>query len=443
MKICKKHTKNRISIAKLVFICFSVIFCTSCSGDNDTAPDPTPSLSGISPTRGPKTTIVTINGSNFGTNTDAVTVFFNEVEAEVQSVGNDRITALVPPRAFTGIVKVVINGTDLTGPEFTYVITDILVSTIAGSTEGFADGTGANAQFSFPQEVAVDAQGNIYVADAWNHKIRKITPSGVVSTLAGSTEGFVNGTGANAQFFLPRGIDVDAQGKIYVGDTSNHSVRKITLDDVVSTLAGSTAGFKDGMGANAQFFQPSGIAVDAQGNIYVADTRNHKIRKITSDGEVSTLAGSIKGFGDDTGDKARFDSPVGIAVDAEGTLYVADAGNHRIRKITPDGTVSTLAGSTQGFEEGTGANAQFSSPHGVVVDTQGSIYVADTDNHIIRKITEDGMVSTLAGSTQGGFADGTGADAQFLLPSGIAVDAQGTMYVTDENNHKIRKIVQD
>uniref|UniRef100_UPI003743F19A hypothetical protein n=1 Tax=Psychroflexus aurantiacus TaxID=2709310 RepID=UPI003743F19A len=233
---------------------------------------------------------------------------------------------------------------------------------MAGSTSGFADGTGRSAQFSKPYGVAVDASGTVYVADYNNHRIRKTTPAGVVSTLAGSTQGFADGTGSSAQFSKPYGVAVDASGNVYVADFNNHRIRKTTPAGVVSTLAGSTSGFADGTGSSAQFSKPYGVAVDASGNVYVADFNNHRIRKTTPAGVVSTLAGSTQGFADGTGSSAQFNYPIGVAVDASGTVYVADANNHRIRKITPAGAVSTLAGSTYGFADGTGISAQFANP---------------------------------------------------------------------------------
>lgn len=447
MKSLKNSTKDNIKTIVSLFVFSVTIFFMACSDDdNGTVPEPepklTPILSGISPTSGPKATDVIISGANFGTDKSAVSVFFNEIEAEVQSVANDKISALVPPRAFTGTVKVMINSTTLTGPEFIYVISDIQVSTLAGSTQGFVDGTGATARFYSPNGIAIDAEGIVYVADRSNNKIRKITSEGDVSTLAGSTAGFAEGTGANAKFNAPIGVAVDVEGTVYVTDAANHKIRKITPEGVVSTLAGSTQGLADGPGATAQFNTPYGVAVDPQGILYVADTGNHRIRKVTSEGVVSTLAGNIQGFAEGTGTNAQFNTPRRVEVDAQGTVYVADESNSRIRKITPEGVVSTLAGSTQGLAEGTGTNAQFSLPRGVTVNAQGTIYVADASNHRIRKITPEGVVSTLAGSTEG-FGDGTGADAQFSVPLGVAVSAQGIIYVTDALNHRIRKITQE
>jgi sugar lactone lactonase YvrE len=314
-----------------------------------------------------------------------------------------------------------------------------LVTTFVGSTFGSTDGVATAAQFYYPYGVAVDAAGSVYVADTSNHRIRKITPAGAVSTLAGSTQGFASGVGAAAQFNSPYGVAVDAAGNVYVADNSNHRIRKISPTGVVSTLAGSTSGYADGTGTVAQFNFPSGVAVDAAGNVYVADTSNHRIRKITSAGAVTTLAGSTSGYADGTGTVAQFNTPRGVAVDAAGNVYVADTVNHRIRKITPAGAVTTLAGSTSGYADGTGTVAQFNSPYGVAVDAAGNVYVADTSNRRIRKITSAGAVTTLAGSTFG-FGDGVGAAAQFNTPRGVAVDAAGNVYVADTNNYRIRKI---
>lgn len=315
------------------------------------------------------------------------------------------------------------------------------VTTLAGSTVGFADGTGTSAQFNGPYGVAIDASGNIYIGDRFNNKIRKITSEGVVSTLAGSTQGFTDGTGVTSQFNYPRGVATDAAGNIYVADSGNNRIRKITPEGLVSTLAGSTVGFVDGIGAAAQFNDPGGVATDAVGNVYVADHYNNKIRKITPEGLVSTLAGSTQGFADGTGAAAQFNHPNGVATDVAGNVYVSDTYNYIIRKITPLGVVTTLAGSTQGFADGIGASAQFNLPIRLATDAAGNVYIADSNNNKIRKITPEGVVSTLAGSTKG-FADGTGASALFNGPVAVATDASGNVYVADMINNKIRKITQ-
>jgi sugar lactone lactonase YvrE len=283
-----------------------------------------------------------------------------------------------------GLVGTIVNGHDYDHNASTKCFLS-MVTTLAGSTLGSADG--ALAQFNTPTGVAVDAAGNVYVADQGNHRIRKITPAGIVTTLAGSTAGFADGTGTAAQFDSPDGVAVDTAGNVYVADLGNHRIRKITPASVVTTLAGSGApGSADGTGAAAQFNFPAGVAVDSAGNVYVADTSNQVIRKITPAGVVTTLAGSGAGSLNGTGAAAQFNLPRGVAVDAAGNLYVADQGNHLIRKISPAGVVDVVAGSTAGIADGTGPAAQFNNPRGVAVDTAGNLYVADRNNHLIRKI---------------------------------------------------------
>jgi sugar lactone lactonase YvrE len=328
------------------------------------------------------------------------------------------------------------------------------VTTLAGSTnDGHADGQGTVASFSGPNGVAVDAIGNIYVADGNNNAIRKITPAGLVSTIAGGgpTAGHADGQGAMASFYGPTGVAVDASGNIYVADIYNNEIRKITPTGLVTTIAGSTtSGHADGQGTAASFNVPTGIAVDAVGNIYVADYGNNEIRKITPTlkaGQlvyvVSTLAGSTttRGHTDGQGTVASFNGPAGVAVDASGNIYVADYGNNEIRKITPAGLVSTIAGSINyGKADGQGTTASFNGPNGVAVDASGNIYVADASNNEIRKLTPTGLVSTIAGSTTTGHADGQGAAASFYGPNGVAIDASGNIYVADTYNNEIRKI---
>ncbi|AOZ02058.1 hypothetical protein BKK81_22265 [Cupriavidus sp. USMAHM13] len=320
------------------------------------------------------------------------------------------------------------------------------VSTLAGSTTaGAADGSGTAASFKSPYGVALDTSGNLYVTDSGNSEIRMITPAGVVTTLAGSTtSGSTDGTGAAASFSGPNGIAVDAGGNVYVADANNNKIRKIAPGGVVTTLAGSgTAGFANGTGAAASFRNPHGVAVDAGGNVYVADSGNNQIRKITPLGVVTTLAGSsTAGSADGTGASASFSNPLGVAVDASGNVYVADTGNSRIRSITPiGGVVTTLAGSsTFGFVDGTGTAAVFQFPYALALDARGNVYVADTDNSAIRKVTAAGVVTTLAGSGKTGSANGYGKAASFWGATGIAVDASGTIYVADMNNNQIRLI---
>jgi hypothetical protein len=260
-------------------------------------------------------------------------------------------------------------------------------------TPGSSDGTGSAAQFSEPEGVAVDSVGNVYVADTDNNTIRKVTPAGVVTTLAGlaGSIGSVDGTGSAARFFLPWGVALDSAGNVYVADTANYTIRKMTPAGVVTTLAGMAAsyGSVDGTGSVARFNLPSGVAVDSASNVYVADELNYTIREVTPEGVVTTLAGlaGTADYADGTGSAARFSAPWGVAVDSKGDVFVADAYNHTIRKVTPDGVVTTIGGVARvsGWADGLGSSARFHYPHGVSVDGAGNVYVADGLNHRITK----------------------------------------------------------
>jgi sugar lactone lactonase YvrE len=315
-----------------------------------------------------------------------------------------------------------------------------------GSTLDHTDGTGTNARFFNPTGAAVDAAGNIYIADAGDHTIRKVTAGGVVATLAGTSgqPGSADGTGTAATFLYPYALAVDGAGNVYVADSGNMNIRKVTAAGVVTTLAGfpGQTGSADGTGSAARFNAPQGIAVDGAGNVYVSDTNNSTIRLISPAGMVTTLAGSADKTGsvDGSGNSARFNYPFGITVDGGGNVYVADFENSTIRKIT-GGNVTTLAGSPQqaGSADGQGNAAQFNHPEGVSVDGAGNVYVIDTSNQTVRKISPGGSVSTLAG-TPGltGQADGLGWAARFFYPGGIAVDGAGNVYVADTGNHSLR-----
>ena len=399
---------------------------------------PTPVISAFSPDSGVAgLTTVTLTGNNFGVTANETIVNFNGTLATITASSDTQLTTELPMGATTGKITVAARGTTgISTNDFTVIL--VTVSTFAGSVEGYADEKGAKARFNFPAGIAIDHSGNIYVADVFNCKIRKIASDGNVTTLAGSTEGSADGQGVNAQFYYPRGVGVDADGNVYVADSYGHKIRKITPDGMVSTLVGTTQGFADGQGSQAKFDSPMAVAADSSGNIYVSDFNNNKIRKITPDGTVSTLAGSTQGFADGKGANAQFYNPYGIALDGGGNVYVTDR-NYKIRKITPDGNVSTLAGSTEGFADGKGTNAQFDYPAGIAMDNSGNIYVTDVVNSKIRKVTPDGTVSTLAGGP--GYADGQGGNAGFASPLGIAVDGSGNLYVADTQNQLIRKIV--
>jgi sugar lactone lactonase YvrE len=325
-----------------------------------------------------------------------------------------------------------------------------VVTTFAGSSgqPGSTDGSGSSARFLYPYAIAVDASGNVYVADSGNQNIRGISPGGNVYTIAGTAgvAGSTDGTGVAALFNLPQGITVDAAGNIYVSDTNNSTIRKITAGGVVSTLAGAAGqtGGADGAGASARFSYPFGLAADALGNIYVADFDNDAVRKVTPGGSVTTLAGSAgtSGSVDGQGSAARFNHPEAVSVDAAGNVYVIDTSNQTVRMITAGGSVTTLAGmpSIGGRADGTGAAARFFYPGGIASTSSGSVYVADTGNHAIRAMASPGVVTTLAGGAgQMGSVDGTGAQALFAYPYGLAVDGAGNLFIADSGNNTIRK----
>jgi sugar lactone lactonase YvrE len=332
------------------------------------------------------------------------------------------------------------------------------VSTLAGLPDsGSADGAGLTARFYLPTSLAVDGSGNVFVADSENDIIRKISPAGEVATLAGSPQspGTADGNGSQALFFKPFGVAVDALGNVFVADTYNQTVRQISPGGATATIAGlaGTAGFRNGPAVPgapgaALFNYPYGITVDVNENVYVADALNNMIRKIAH-GSVTTLAGGgSSGSLDGTGANALFSVPVALAADAAGNLYVADYGNDLIRRVTPQGVVTTLAGTagTSGAANGVNNNASFFQPSGIAVDGAANLYVADTGNDLIRKITPDAAgvnwtVSTLAGAAgQLGDLDGAGSAARFYLPQGAAVDGLGNVYAGDSLNRTIRKI---
>ncbi|WP_183575408.1 NHL repeat-containing protein [Mucilaginibacter sp. X5P1] len=311
------------------------------------------------------------------------------------------------------------------------------VSTLAGSIAGgFFDGSGPSALFANPQGVVADAQGNVYVADGFNNRIRKITPAGVTTTYAGDgNAGFLNGPAATAEFYAPQGIAIDAQGNLFVADLGNNVIRKISTAGVVSTFCGNgTRGYVNGADTLAEFNNPQGLCVDASGNVFVADRSNNLVRKITAAGVASNFAGSGAAYYfNGTGSDNSFNGPKGVAVDASGNVYVADAGNYSIRKITPAQVVTTVAGSpVQTTIVGT--------PAGISIDSKGNLYITDQGGRIL-EITTSNILYILAGTAStAGYVDGTGTAAKFSSPQGITIDNKGNIYVADYNNNIIRTV---
>ncbi len=402
---------------------------------------------------------------------------------------------------FTRLPKIVLSlaGT-LIGGSVKAQEAPIYFDTLAGWSggRGTADGQGPDARFHHPNAVAVDQLGNIYVADLYNYTIRKITPAGEVSTLAGKAgvSGAVDGFREQARFHQPTAVAVDLVGNIFVADGAGHVVRKVSPTGQVVTIAGKSGepGALDGLGSAARFSYPAGVAVDASGNVYVGDYWNFAVRRISPEGLVTTWAGRLgtEGMVDGAGNDARFyhasaltfdragnlyvvDEGVGwsdmsdvrkitpagvvttltsgqrrilrgIAVDAQGTVYVSDAGSATIRRLTPAGEAEPFAGGgwppPEG-KDGQGAVANFKRPTGMAINLAGNLLVADRDHHTIREVTPSAFVTTLAGAveySQRGFRDGIGSTARFDSPSDVELDAAGNVFVADRGNHVIRKI---
>jgi len=328
-------------------------------------------------------------------------------------------------------------------------------TTLAGSTTaGSADGTGAAASFSGPEALAIDRAGNLFVSDKGNFTIRQVVvATGVVTTLAGSprNSGTADGTGAGARFLRPKGLASDGTGNLFVADTDNHTIRRIvTATGVVTTLAGSPQGLSstDGPLASARFTQPKGLASDGTGNLFIADTGNHTIRRVAvAAGQVTTLAGSpgVNGNSDGTGTDARFSYPQAPAGDGAGNLFVCGSA-HTLRKVvTATGVVTTLAGLTgnTGAIDGTGPDARFNFPQGLASDGSGNLFVADTLNHVVRKVVvATGVVTTVAGSPGvTGSTDGAEAAARFSSPTAVTSDGAGNLLIADTGNNTIRKLI--
>jgi sugar lactone lactonase YvrE len=331
-----------------------------------------------------------------------------------------------------------------------------IITTVAGTGTYSYSGDGGpavNAQLNQPKGVAVDPLGNIYIADYNNSRIRLVNTAGNISTFAGngsSGSGGDGGPATSASFAYSNAVAIDASGNVYITDAGNNRVRKINSSGIISTFAGNgTNGFGGDGGAatSAQLNNPIGLAVDANGNVYIADAYNHKIRKVNTSGVISTYVGTTAGFSGDGGPStgAQIDQPTGIAIDKLGNLYIADNSNNRIRKVNSLGIISTIAGTgSYGFsgDGGNATNANLANPNSVAADTSGNIYFSDYANDRVRKISKAGIISTLAGTFVSGYNGdgGLASNAELYRPEGVAVDLYGNVYIADKLNHRIRKV---
>lgn len=331
------------------------------------------------------------------------------------------------------------------------------ITTIAGTgvNGSLGDGSAATAaQLSFPVRVIFDAAGNLYIADHTNHRIRKVTPAGIISTCVGTgTAGFGGdgGLATAAQISFPVGVVFDAVGNMYIADRNNNRIRKVNTSGIISTVAGTVgAGFggDGGQATSAQLSNPFGVAVDAAGNIYIGDSNNNRIRKVNTSGIISTIAGTISaGFSGDGGPatSAQLNFPTGVRVDAAGNVYITDFNNNRLRKIDLSGNMSTVAGTATGGFSGDGAAAnlaQLNTPYDVNFDISGNVYIVDSGNNRVRKINSAGIISTIAGTISAGFSGdgGLATSAQLSNPAGVAFDGTGNVFIADYNNNRIRKV---
>lgn len=409
-------------------------------------------ITSIDPEEGETGDTIAISGVGFSATLADNTVSFagetDPVAAEIITASDTLLEVKIPDGAITGPVSVTVGGETVTSGEFivsanggggegTYMVT-----TFAGTNgNGFNDGVPAGeASFNQPFDLAVDSEGNVYVGDTRNHRVRKIAADGsLVTTFAGGgcddpSQGcYKDGSGTAAGFYQPSGLAFDSEGNLYVTDNQNHRLRMIAPDGTVTTIAGNgSKGVKDGTGGDAQFSSPYAVYVNPDGEIFVSDFAGHTIRKVTPAGEVTVYAGQANSAGQDDGEKlaATFDGPVPITGDADGNLYIGDFGSGLIRKIASDGQVTTLAGT----------NDEFGEPAGLAFK-DGVLYVADREQNKIFKVSESGEVSLVAGTDTSGGKNGEGSVAQFDGPNGLAFDKDGNLLVTEHgSNGRIRKI---
>lgn len=335
------------------------------------------------------------------------------------------------------------------------IINTIAGNTVAGySGDG---GFATSAKLNSPHGIAVDKLGNIYISDYYNHVVRKVNALGIISTFAGNTVAGYSGDGGNAtsaKLNYPTDIAIDKFGNVYIADKNNSVIRKINTSGIISTFAGNNlVGYSgDGGGASsAKLYYPSGVAVDTLGNIYIADNYNHTIRKVNTSGIISTIAGNtVAGYSGDGGfaSSAQLNYPWGVAVDAIGNVYIADKSNNVIRKINTSGIISTIAGNTVAGYSGDGGNAtsaKLNVPYFIAIDAAGNIYITDAFNMVIRKINTLGIISTFAGNTVAGYMGdgGNATSANLDHPHGIAMDTTGNVFIADSFNNVIRKVNKD
>lgn len=453
-----------------VFLLIAVVFAACKDNQENTTPS-NPAISSVVPSTAMANQVVSIKGKRFSNKVSENIVKFLGVNAEVLTASDTLLTVVVPAEGSTGTVTITVGNKTSKGPIFTYGIADeeeeeeydYVTSTYAGTGVAGGDvGPIASdlAKFSTPNGVAIDpTTGDLIVTNRGTHSISRVTKAGIVTRIAGGTSGNVDGALSAARFNGPYKSVVDKLGNIYVADFANHKIRKIDLStNTVSTLAGSgAAGFSDGQGSAAKFSSPAGVAVDDNLNVYVADAANHAIRKISPTGKVITLVGGVgDGIVDGFWPYSSVSRPTDLCMGKDGFLYSADRYGQRIRKINVNtGEIITIAG-TGGSKNNAGAvldgevmKARFDNPWGIDIDKEGTIYVselgysADAANTI--RMIKNGKVTTIGGDAKdlpGSLVNGIQGVSRFKNPSDIAVDNDGVIYVGDQSNQVIRKIVK-
>jgi hypothetical protein len=424
----------------LLVLILVVVSLISCKKNSQSSNSGQVQFIGISRYSGAYDTTVTIYAKNFSSQD---TIELNGVPCPIVSIHDDSIVITIPKGAGSGAFTITNGTTTVTGPSFNFAYSSY-VTTIAGSKDsGSIDGTGLSATFFFLSDVVIDPAGTLFTTEySDSSRVREINSAGVVTTFAGTGQrGSLNGAAGIAEFEQLTGIAIDAAHNLYVSDYFNQRIREISPSGVVSTLAGNgSAGLVDGPASTANFNGPTGIAVDSAGNVYVADNGNNAVRRISVDGNVTTLTSNgWVALANSNQLHSAFSFPWGLCLDHQGNLLLGDKGY--IWKITLNGSLSVFAGvGAPGYADGPVNNAQFQSIEGLVVDNRGNVYAADAGNYIIRQINANGAVSTFAGvQGQGREAiDGPWQTAQFVSLEGLAMDNQGNIYVSDD--YRMREI---
>lgn len=450
---------------KILYIFLTLaVMLTACKKSGSENVPTNPSISSIVPAVAQANQVVAINGKRFSKNAADNVVKFSGVSAEIVSATETVLMVTVPANGSTGNVTITVNNQTSKGPVFTYGVAgndpveyEYITSTYAGAgVAGNTLGPLLEAQFTTLEGVALDeSTGDLILADRGNQLIKRIKKNGTqVEFVAGvKGAGTVNGPVAEAKFNNPYKVAVDKLGNIYTVDNSGARIRKIEVAaGLVSTFAGPTGaavttGFLDGASTAARFNTPIDAVVDNNGNVFVADAGNSAIRKISPDGTVTTLVGggpSQNALVDGVWPNVRLNRPAGICIDRNGMLLVADRYNNAIRKIDPQtGKTTTIAGTgTAGFKDDEALKATFNHPFGIHADKNDNIYVTELNNNAVRMITPDGRVITIAGNGAVGFAEGKAGVSQFNTPTDVTVDDEGNIFIADMSNNRIRKIVK-